>query len=86
MPRISYFYGISIYMYRREHSPPHFHVIYQGRRASFNVAPLGRRRGRISARAERMVLEWASQKQLELLRNWDRAQSEQELVSIDPLD
>ena len=78
--------GITIFMYRREHSPPHFHVVCQGRRASFNVVPLGLRKGRIPARAERMILQWATQHQLELLQNWERAQSERELVAIDPLD
>jgi len=28
MSRISAFFGISIYMYYREHMPPHFHAIY----------------------------------------------------------
>lgn len=28
MPRISEFYGIAIYMYYRDHPPPHFHAIY----------------------------------------------------------
>ena len=28
MPRISQFYGILIYMYYRDHAPPHFHAIY----------------------------------------------------------
>ena len=73
-------------MYRREHNPPHFHVVYQGQRASFNVLPVSRRRGQLPARAERMVMEWAALHQLELLQNWERAQSEQELVTIDPLD
>ena len=28
MSRISAFFGISIYVYYREHMPPHFHAIY----------------------------------------------------------
>ncbi len=28
MPRISFFLGISIYMYYDDHNPPHFHAIY----------------------------------------------------------
>jgi Domain of unknown function (DUF4160) len=27
MPRISQFYGIAIYMYYRDHAPPHVHAI-----------------------------------------------------------
>jgi len=28
MPRISEFFGIYIYMYYRDHMPPHLHAIY----------------------------------------------------------
>jgi uncharacterized protein DUF4160 len=28
MPNISYFYGIIIRIYFREHPPPHFHALY----------------------------------------------------------
>lgn len=28
MPRICQFYGIAIYLYYRDHAPPHFHAIY----------------------------------------------------------
>ena len=28
MPRISHFYGISIYMYYANHAPPHLHAFY----------------------------------------------------------
>lgn len=28
MPRLSAFYGVVIYMYWRDHSPPHFHAEY----------------------------------------------------------
>jgi hypothetical protein len=28
MPRLSYFYGISIHVYFGDHPPPHFHAVY----------------------------------------------------------
>jgi len=28
MPEISRFYGIIIYIFYREHQPPHFHAVY----------------------------------------------------------
>jgi len=28
MPRISYFFGLSVYMFYSDHAPPHFHAIY----------------------------------------------------------
>lgn len=30
MPKISEFFGISIYVYYREHFPAHFHALYGG--------------------------------------------------------
>lgn len=30
MPSISSFFGITIYMYRKDHNPPHFHALYNG--------------------------------------------------------
>ena len=38
MPRISAFYGISIYMYYHDHVPPHFHAIYGENEATFEIA------------------------------------------------
>ena len=38
VPRLSYFYGISIYMYPRDHNPPHFHANYGEFSALFLVA------------------------------------------------
>ena len=29
MPTVSFFYGIAIRMYLRDHVPPHFHAVYQ---------------------------------------------------------
>ena len=86
MPRISSFYGIVIVMYRDEHNPPHFHVLFGSQRASFTIAPLRLMAGRLSARAERLVREWASMHMDELLGNWDRARNGEDLFRIDPLD
>ena len=60
MPRLSYFYGITIKMYWREdhHSTPHFHAYYGEHEASLDLA------GEIIAgflpkRALRLVQDWA---------------------------
>lgn len=37
MPRIAYFYGVAIYMYYRDHAPPHFHAIYGDDEAIFEI-------------------------------------------------
>jgi hypothetical protein len=38
MPIISTFVGIIIRMYFGDHNPPHFHVEFQGEKATFNFA------------------------------------------------
>ncbi|MDQ4124496.1 MAG: DUF4160 domain-containing protein [Actinomycetota bacterium] len=40
MPRISSFYGISIYMYLNDHEPAHFHAIYGGAKGRFEIDTL----------------------------------------------
>jgi hypothetical protein len=40
MPRISEFFGIAIYMYYKEHVPPHFHAIYAQYDAAIGVDPV----------------------------------------------
>ena len=37
MPRISHFYGIAVYMYYRDHAPPHFHAIYGEHEAEIEI-------------------------------------------------
>ncbi len=37
MPRISEFFGIVIYMYWRDHGPPHFHAIYAEEEALISI-------------------------------------------------
>lgn len=38
MPRISMFYGIAVYMYYRDHAPPHFHAIYAEHDAMIQIS------------------------------------------------
>jgi Domain of unknown function (DUF4160) len=38
LPTISYFYGIYIRMYVREHSPPHFHAVYGEFEANVSIS------------------------------------------------
>ncbi|MGE5195460.1 MAG: DUF4160 domain-containing protein, partial [Deltaproteobacteria bacterium] len=38
MPRISQFYGIAVYLYYRDHAPPHFHAIYAEHEAEIEIA------------------------------------------------
>ena len=37
MPQISRFFGITVYMYAKEHYPPHFHAIYGDDEAMIDI-------------------------------------------------
>lgn len=86
MPRISFFYGIAIYMHWNEghHARPHFHARYAGKAASVDFD--GRLiAGTLPRRALSLVAEWADLHRGELLANWERAREDQSLARIDPL-
>ena len=79
MPVIARFYGILIKMYfvQSEHGGPHFHVIYGEFNAVFAVETLEMLEGDLPARAQRLVKEWATQHQRELLDMWNRQEFKQ---------
>jgi hypothetical protein len=60
MPRISAFYGIFIYMYWKEHNPPHFHAIYGEYEAEVFIKPFGIRNGSLPPKELALVAEWVS--------------------------
>ena len=86
MPEICRFYGIIIAMFYDEHNPPHFHARYGGYKVAIDIRSLSVLGGKFPARALGMVIEWASQHQDELLKNWDLARNEQVPKKIDPID
>jgi len=85
MPKISEFFGIAIYMYYREHQPPHFHAIYGDEEALIGIDSLSVIKGKLSPRATGLVMEWASIYKEELLRDWAMAESQLPLGKIEPL-
>lgn len=85
MPRIAEFYGVVITMNFGDHEPAHFHAQYGEHHAVFAIEPLQILRGRLPARAQRRVLEWAALHQDELLANWRKATRLQPVQRIDPL-
>jgi hypothetical protein len=86
MPRISEFYGIAIYMYYRDHPPPHFHAIYGEHEAKVDIGSASIIEGYLPRRAAALVREWASAHQQELQRDWELARLIQPLIAIVPLD
>ena len=85
MPEISRFYGIIIYIYFREHNPPHFHAVYGEEEILIEIATLRVLVGHLPPRALGLVIEWASIHHEELKRAWDQAMSHQMPDNIEPL-
>jgi hypothetical protein len=85
MPQLSSFYGIVIYMYYRDHPPPHFHAIYGEHEAVVNIATATIIEGSLPRRARKLVEEWAELHRDELQRDWDLARADQPLQQIPPL-
>lgn len=57
MPRVSEFYGIAIYMYYNDHSPPHFHAEYGEDEGQFTIEGLELLAGKLPRRSHSLVLE-----------------------------
>ena len=85
MPVVSRFYGISIYFYTSDHFPPHFHAVYGEFEASFVIETCEILDGEVPPRIRRLITEWATMYQGELMDNWHRARTRQEILPITPL-
>lgn len=86
MPTISAFRGILIRMYYDDHSPPHFHALYQGHEVKMALETSEILIGELPPRAMRLVLRWAEARRPELQENWERAQRHARLLDIAPLE
>jgi len=82
MPVISYFFGIYVRMYFNDHSPPHFHVEYQGHEALMAIETGDVLEGKLPAAAMRLVRDWCQEHNAELMANWRRAQTLAPLAHI----
>ena len=73
-------------MYFDDHAPPHFHATYGGDEAVIGVDSLAVLLGRLPARAQGLVVEWASLHQAELREAWNCAKRLEPPGKIAPLD
>lgn len=67
-------------MYHNDHSPPHFHVDYQGHEALVKIDDGEIFEGELPNRAKQIVREWAAERSVELTLNWSKARA------LEPLD
>ncbi len=85
MPRLSEFYGIVVYMYWKDHNPPHFHAIYGDDEALVKIADGAMLAGSLPRTAARLVTEWTQLYHDDLMANWERAQVPGPLLPVQPL-
>jgi hypothetical protein len=86
MPTISWFYGIAVRMYARDHPPPHFHAIYGEHEAFVSITTGEVIEGELPKTAARLVKEWALARQSQLRENWARARAGEQPERIAGLD
>ena len=84
MPVIARFYGVVIKMYFRqsEHNPPHIHAIYGEYIGAIDIRTADMIEGDLPNRALKMVQEWVSQHEQELMNMWKT----QEFTELPPLE
>jgi len=84
MPVIARFYGVVIKMYFRqsEHNPPHIHAIYGEYIGAIDIRTSDMLEGDLPKRALKMVQEWVSQHERELMNMWET----QEFTELPPLE
>ena len=85
VPVISRFFGIVIYMYWKDHAPPHFHAKYGDDEIVVQIKT-GDISGHMSHRAIKMIQEWHILYKEELLKDWELAEQKKGLFAIDPLE
>ncbi|MFY9642149.1 MAG: DUF4160 domain-containing protein [Rhodomicrobium sp.] len=71
---MSWFYGIAIRMYIKDHPPPHFHAVYGEDEAYISIETGEVIEGKMRRCAARLIKEWTSARKPHLLENWRRAQ------------
>jgi hypothetical protein len=71
MPEVARFYGITIKIFFGDHPPPHFHAIYGEFNALVSIETLTILEGDLPNRAEKLIIEWATLYQDELLSIWN---------------
>jgi len=86
MPTISFFFGIIIQMYWRDHPPAHVHAYYQGFEALFSIGNGEIIGGSFPPRASRLVSDWIELRRSELMANWERAKLREPLQAVPGAD
>lgn len=86
MGEISRFFGIIIHMYGEDHTPPHFHVVYNEFRAMIEIETGEILQGSLPSKQLKYVQVWADIHRDELLSNFEKLNNDIKTYSkIQPL-
>lgn len=70
MPCIKRIGSIKIYIYARDHNPPHFHAMYAEHEELIEIKTLKTYAGSLPKTQRKNVIEWASLNQDYLMMKW----------------
>jgi len=76
MPEISRFFGVIVYMYARDHLPPHFHAAYNDEEAMISIETGNVIQGDLPRKQTRLVQAWVELHREELMENYRLLQEE----------
>lgn len=72
MPCMKIIDSIKLYVYANDHNPPHFHAIYAEYEELIIIESLERYTGQIPKTQRKKVVEWASNSQDFIMKQWKR--------------
>lgn len=84
MPEICRFYGIVIYLYWKDHNPPHIHFTYGNYVCSISVIDRVVD-GQAPAKVIAKVNEWIDVNENAILSLWEKAQRGEQIEKLEPL-
>ena len=70
MPRIAFFFGISIYMYMDDHGIPHCHAVYGDYAGAFSLADGALLAGQMPPSQAKKIKTFILDNQTELQEKW----------------
>jgi hypothetical protein len=86
MPEISRFYGIVIFMYFKDHFPPHFHAVYNEYEALMSIETGEIMQGDLPKRQLRLVQAWTELNREGLYENFELLNSDNpSFIKLNPL-
>ena len=72
MPCIKIIDGIKVYVYARDHNPPHFHVRIAEYEELIIIKSLDTYSGEIPSKHRKKVIQWAEKNQSYILKQWNK--------------